>query len=114
MDILPRLINGTLREHYILLFGSATTVSIVAGAVGAWFGARAATRAAIREAEAKGREALNANHFRELATNVESIGLEVERIAEAQRFVAKVLVDRRDVITPPPASRHEASETTPH
>ena len=52
MDILPRMINGTLREHYILLFGAATTVSIVAGSVGAWFGARFATRAAIREAEA--------------------------------------------------------------
>ena len=113
MDILPRMINGTLREHYILLFGAATTVSIVAGSVGAWFGARVATRAAIREAEEKGREALNAGHIRELAANVESIGIEVERIAEAQRFVAKVLVDRRDVIAPP-APRRDASEITPH
>jgi hypothetical protein len=113
MDIFPRIINGTLREHYIMLFGAATTVSIVAGSVGAWFGARAATRAAIREAEAKGRDALNAGHFRDLAANVESIGLEVERIAEAQRFVAKVLVDRRDVI-PPPAPRRDVNEITPH
>lgn len=113
MDILPRIINGTLREHYILLFGAATTVSIVAGSVGAWFGARLATRAAIREVEAKGREALNAGHIRDLAANVETIGLEVERIAEAQRFVAKVLVDRRDLI-PPPVSRRDASEITPH
>ena len=113
MDIFPRLINGTLREHYIVLFGAATTVSIIAGSVGAWFGARFATRAAIREAESKGRELLNAGHIRDLAANVESIGLEVERIAEAQRFVAKVLVDRRDVI-PPPAPRREASEITPH
>jgi len=113
MDILPRMINGTLREHYILLFGAATTVSIVAGSVGAWFGARFATRAAIREAEAKGREALSANQVRDLAANIESIGLEVERIAEAQRFVAKVLVDRRDVLPAPPP-RREASEITPH
>ncbi|MFL5561929.1 MAG: hypothetical protein ACJ79K_10675 [Gemmatimonadaceae bacterium] len=113
MDIFPRLINGTLREHYIVLFGAATTVSIIAGSVGAWFGARFATRAAIREAESKGRELLNAGHIRDLAANVESIGLEVERIAEAQRFVAKVLVDRRDVISPP-APRREANEITPH
>ena len=113
MDIFPRMIHGTLREHYIILFGAASTVAVFAGFVGAWIGARFAAAAAIRIAEAKGREVMDAGQIRDLASNVEAIGLEVERIAEAQRFVAKVLVDRRDVIPAPPV-RREAPEITPH
>ena len=113
MDIFPRLIHGTLREHYILLFGAASTIAVVAGFVGSWIGARFATQAAIRAADAKNREAIDASQIRELANSLETIGLEVERIAEAQRFVAKVLVERRDVLPAPP-SRREANEITPH
>ena len=114
MDIFPRLIHGTLREHYIVLFGAASTVAIFTGFVGAWIGARWATRSALAQLDAKSREALNGNQIRDLATSLETIGLEVERIAEAQRFVAKVLVERRDVLPPAPASRREANEITPH
>jgi predicted ATPase len=113
MDIFPHLIHGTLREHYVLLFGAAGTVAIVAGFVGSWVGARFATRSAIRAADAKNREAIDAGQIRDLANSLETIGLEVERIAEAQRFVAKVLVERRDMLPTPPA-RREANEITPH
>lgn len=113
MDIFPRLINGTLREHYILLFGAASTVAVVAGFVGSWVGARYAARSAIRAVEAKSREAVDSGQIRDLANSIETIGLEVERIAEAQRFVAKVLVERRDML-PTTAARREASEITPH
>jgi hypothetical protein len=113
MDIFPRMINGTLREHYILLFGAASTVAVMAGFVGAWIGARFALRSAIRESDVRGRDALDAGQIRDLTNSLESIGLEVERIAEAQRFVAKVLVERRDPLPAVP-SRREANEITPH
>lgn len=110
---IPPLIHGTLREHYILLFGMAGSVAMLAGFVGAWIGARLAARGAIRQAEAASREAVNPAQIRELAESIETIGLEVERIAEAQRFVAKVLVERRDAI-PGPTGRQEQSAITPH
>lgn len=113
MDIFPRLINGTLREHYILLFGAASTVAVFAGFVGAWFGARYAMRSAVAQIEATNRDALSGAQIRDLANSLETIGLEVERIAEAQRFVAKVLVDRRDILPAAPA-RRDATEITPH
>ena len=113
MHILPPLIHGTLREHYILLFGMAGSVAIVAGFVGAWIGARLAARSAIRQAEAASRAAVSAAQVHELAESIETIGLEVERIAEAQRFVAKVLVERRDAI-PGPAARQDQNVITPH
>jgi hypothetical protein len=112
MDILPRLINGTLREHYILLFGAASTVAVFAGFVGAWFGARCAMRSAVAHIETTTRDALSGGPIRDLANSLETIGLEVERIAEAQRFVAKVLVERREILPPP--ARRDATEITPH
>lgn len=113
MDIFPPLIHGTLREHYLLLFGSAGAFAMVAGFVGAWWGARRATRAAFRELESTNASALNAEHVRALVANVEAIGLEVERVAEAQRFVARMLVERNDS-APSPPSRREPSQITPH
>ena len=52
MDLFPRMIHGTLREHYILLFGAASTVAVFTGFVGAWIGSRWATRSAIAQLEA--------------------------------------------------------------
>ena len=113
MSVFPPLINGTLREHYLMLFGAAGSVAMAAGFVGAWVGARFAARAAMRQAEEARRTALQPEQIRELSNNVEAIGLEVERIAEAQRFVAKVLVERRDALPPMPGHR-PAGEITPH
>lgn len=93
----PPVIAGTLREHYLLLFGSAGAFSMAAGALGAWFGARTAARAAVRALEgSQQRTGLEAEQLRRLAADVEVIGVEVERIAEAQRFAAKLLAERRD------------------
>ena len=113
MSVFPPMINGTLREHYLILFGAAGGVAMTAGFVGAWIGARFAARAAMRQAEEMRRTALQPEQIRELSSSVEAIGLEVERISEAQRFVAKVLVDRRDALPPFPPQR-SAGEITPH
>ena len=113
MSVFPPMVHGTLREHYLMLFGAAGSVAMTAGFVGAWIGARLAARAAIRQAEELRRTALQPEQIRDLSNSVEAIGLEVERIAEAQRFVAKVLVERRDAIPPLPSQR-SAGEITPH
>ena len=116
MSFFPPMIHGTLRDHYLLLFGAAGAVATGAGFVGAWFGARLAGRSAMRQLDEARRTALQPEQFRELSVNVEAIALEVERIAEAQRFVAKVLVERHDALpaVPPVPPRRAASEITPH
>lgn len=113
MTLFPTIIHGTLREHYLLLFGTAGAVATAAGFVGSWIGARVAARAALRQLEEAQRTALRPEQVRELSASVDSIALEVERIAEAQRFVAKVLVDRHDALPVAPP-RRPASEITPH
>lgn len=113
MDFFPPMIHGTLREHYLLLFAAAGGIAMTAGFIGAWIGARLAASAALRQVEASRPESVDAREIRELAISVEAIGLEVERIAEAQRFVAKVLVERRDALAAPPVRRDHGS-ITPH
>ena len=118
MDIFPPLIHGTLREHYLLLFGAAGAVAMAAGFVGAWWGARRATRATLRALEARNAAPLTTGtlsdaQVRALVASVEAIGLELERVAEAQRFVARVLVDRNEAQASPP-SRREPNQITPH
>ena len=117
MSAFPPLLYGTLREHYLLLFGAAGAVSMVVGAVSAAVGARFGARRMLREL----REAQlltggeNAAHFRELKQSLEDVAIEVERLAEGQRFTARVLAER-SAIAPPsaPAPRKAAGETTPH
>ena len=56
--MLPQILNGTLREHYLLLFGMAGGIAAVVGFVAAWvgaqFGARRAARFAAEAALANG------------------------------------------------------------
>ena len=56
--MLPQIFNGTLREHYVLLFGIAGGIAAVVGFVAAWigaqFGARRAARMAAEDALARG------------------------------------------------------------
>jgi hypothetical protein len=113
MSVLPPLINGTLREHYVMLFGAAGTFAMFMGFVGAWVGARFAAHRALREVEARNREALDVGMIRELGASMEAIGLEVERISEAQRFVAKVLAERSESHVPVSLKR-ENPVVTPH
>lgn len=113
MHVFPPLLAGTLREHYLLLFGGAGAFAMATGAVGAWLGARVAARAAVRAIEQAPRSGLEAEQLRRLAADVEVIGVEVERIAEAQRFAAKLLAERRDYPTALPERRAPGMHT-PH
>jgi hypothetical protein len=114
--IFPPVFIGTLREHYLLLFGAAGAIATVAGFVGAWLGARMAARSAARAVVAQLEYARDTRpeleELRLLSQSVEAIAIEVERIAEAQRFVTRVLVERADPKLAAPG-RREVGRITP-
>jgi hypothetical protein len=101
----------------MILFSMAGCIALFAGFVGAWIGARFAARGAARtvlvEADARRVGGAELTELRQLTQSIEAIAIEVERIAEAQRFVARVLVERPDQKI---ASlvRREPGSTTPH
>lgn len=115
LELFPVVWNGTLREHYLLLFSVAGSIALMFGFLGAWMGARVASRRMIREL----RETLPSHEqqvmanaqLNDLFNAVDSMALEVERLAEGQRFTAKVLREGG-------VARHEPARTpgivTPH
>jgi hypothetical protein len=109
---------GTLRDHYLLLFGSAGAFALVAGLLGAWLGARFGARAALHRNVADTSVGLATQaDVRALGDEVQALLIEVERIAEGQRFLAKVLAERgeRPALAPPtPRPRREPGTVTPH
>lgn len=76
----------------------------------------AARERAIRALLNKTRDATaRSEDIEHLVTAVDSIAVEVERISEAQRFTAKVLVDRNEAASPAqPAKRIPERVITPH
>lgn len=114
--MLPHIINGTLREHYILLFGMAAGVASVVGFVAAWvgaqFGARRAARFAAEEALSHGGLSIDRN-FTALTQAVDAIALEVERLSEGQRFTARLLSER-PLLGAPVKPESQARVITPH
>lgn len=111
---LPPLLFGTLREHYILLFGMASGFALVFGFVGAWVGARLGSRANRRTIAADSPELEAIRHLPEIAGAVDALAIEVERLGEAQRFIARTLIESapRTPIGQPPT--HPRREITPH
>jgi hypothetical protein len=96
-SMLPQILNGTLREHYLALFGMAGGIAAVVGFVAAWVGAQFGARRAARQAA----NIALANHagdfdrnFGSLVQAVDAIALEVERLSEGQRFTARLLSER--------------------
>ena len=116
-DFLPPIWNGTLREHYLLLFSLAGGFGVLAGLVGAWFGARFGTRRVMQEVL----EALPSNSQQELANQqlnqlsqaVDTMSIEIERLSEGQRFAAKLLAERSNKFSSSPADR-PPGVITPH
>ena len=117
-DLFPPILNGTLREHYLLLFGAAGALALCTGLFGAWigayFGGRRGARREVARASTTASGAIEAQ-LSDLRRAVETMALEMERISEGQRFTARMLVER--VPAPPtggPARRDAGSITTPH
>ena len=116
-DFLPPIWNGTLREHYVVLFAAAGSFALVAGLVGAWLGARFGSRRVVQDVldRLPGREAhdLTTRQLVELAQAMDVIGVEVERLSEGQRYAARLLTERANAKFPAPADR-PPGVITPH
>jgi hypothetical protein len=116
LELFPPVIHGTLREHYLLLFGAAGTFGLMTGLLGAWigayFGGRRGARKAIQQMEAQPAQLLEAN-IAELRHGMESVALEMERIAEGQRFTARMLMERVGPLAPA-QHRRDGTNITPH
>lgn len=114
---LPDVLFGTLRDHYILLFSAAGLFALGIGFVGAWLGAHFGARSALRRGVADADRTLaRQEDLRLLGDELQTLMLEVERMSEGQRFVAKLLAERSDPSALPSAVRsHRDSGTiTPH
>ena len=117
-DLFPPLLDGTLREHYLLLFGAAGVIALFTGLFGAWIGAYFGGRRGARREIARastGASAATEAQLTELRRAVETMAREMERISEGQRFTARMLVER--VPAPPvsgPGRRDPGTITTPH
>lgn len=116
MEFFPPIFHGTLREHYLLLFGAAGGIALVTGMVSAWIGAyigaRRAARKTLLEAIAESPVRITEARMAELVQAVDAIAVEVERISEAQRFTARLLAERTASQTP--LGRRDAGVITPH
>jgi hypothetical protein len=112
----PHILLGTLREHYVLLFGMAGGLAAVVGFVAAWagaqFGARRASRMAAEEA-LKGAGFGMDRNLGALVQAVDAIALEVERLSEGQRFTARLMAERSPMVGPP-KQENPARVITPH
>ena len=97
---MPGIFFGTLREHYILLFGIAGGFAAVVGFVAAWAGAQLGAKRAAREVA------------QELLAGT-NVALEVERLSEGQRFTARLLSERPAAM-PVAAKQEPARVITPH
>jgi hypothetical protein len=115
---LPHVFLGTLREHYILLFGAAGGFALVFGFIGAWFGSRFGARTVLHRTVTDATQTLASRaEVAAVTEELQALLLEVERVAEAERFVAKLLTERSERVVMPPIitpARREPGEITPH
>ena len=115
MDFLPMHLMGTLREHYVLLFSAAGGIGLMAGFIGSWIGGYVGARRAVRSAQHISPVATDASHVQlaQLGQMVEAIAIEVERVAEGQRFTTRLLADRMP-LSPAELRPRGPDLTTPH
>jgi len=120
-----------MRERDAMLLVVAGGVALFVGSVSAWLGAALGARRAVRRAFRDRIEIpslVTEVRYDELARSIDAIALEIERISEAQRFAAKMLVERpangpvsaatvavaAPTVTAAAMSRREPGVTTPH
>jgi hypothetical protein len=122
-SILHSIFHGAIRERDLVLLLGAFGV----GGFSAWLGARFGAKRAIKRAFRDNIEipsVVTDVRYDELSRAIDAIALEVERIAEAQRFSAKILAEQQTATQAAPvaaphtaplsASRREPGVTTPH
>src|SRR4029079_15876446 len=117
-----------MRDRDAMMLLAAGGVALFVGSIGAWlgthFGARRAVQGAFRD-RMEMPSLVPEGRDEELTRSIDAIALEVERISEAQRFAAKLLVERANTTVSAPAvsaptvstaaiPRRESGVTTPH
>jgi hypothetical protein len=117
-EFLPPVWNGTLREHYLILFGAAGSFAVVAGLVGAWFGARFGMRRVIQQVvealPSAAQQEQAAYQLTQLSQAMDAMSIEIERLSEGQRFAAKLLAERAGRPLSNPAPERAPGVITPH
>lgn len=127
-SILHWLFHGQLRDRDAMILLAAGGVALFVGFVSAWLGAHFGARRAVKRAFRDRIEIpsiVTEVRYDELARSIDAIALEVERISEAQRFAAKLLVERTaptlatpavsaPTVATPAMPRLEQGITTPH
>lgn len=129
-SIFQSIFHGTLRERDAAILFVAAGSALFMGMFGAWFGSYFGARRAVKKSFRDRIEIpsiVTEVRYDELARSIDAIALEVERISEAQRFAAKLLVERTNPTVSTPAvstptvavpansiPRREPGITTPH
>ena len=115
----PQIWNGTLRDHYLLLFSVAGAVALAAGIIGAWIGARFGARRLVRDVLAalpnsQQQQELAAMQMAQLSQAVDAMSIEIERLSEGQRYTAKLLTDRAAAPRNNASPDRPVGQITPH
>lgn len=117
MEFFPPIWNGTLREHYLLLFSVAGSIGLLAGFAGAWLGARFAAKRMTQELReslpSADQQRVAGVQLADLAQALDAVALEVERLSEGQRFTARLLAERSSSGRAPDVARPQGV-ITPH
>src|SRR5689334_12480991 len=97
-SIFHSIYHGQFRDRDAMILLAAGGIALFVGFVSAWLGAHFGARRAVRRAFRDKIEIpsiVTEVRYDELARAIDAIALEVERISEAQRFAAKLLVEQR-------------------
>ena len=128
-SIFHSIFHGPLRDRDVMILLAAGGMALFVGSISAWLGAHFGARRAVKRAFRDRIEIpslVTEVRYDELARSIDAIALEVERISEAQRFAAKLLVERANstvsapVVSAPTVAtaaaipRRDAGVTTPH
>ena len=126
------IFHGTLRERDAAILIMAGGVALFVGSISAWLGAHFGAKRAVRRAFREKIEIpalVTEVRYDELSRAIDAIALEIERLSEAQRFAAKMLVERptgasglsaptvavaAPTVTAAAVSRREPEVITPH
>jgi hypothetical protein len=113
----PDVFFGTLRGHYIILFGAAGAAALVVGFIGAWIGSHFAGRRHTRQVvQELSNEIAGAPQYQQIMQAVDVLSVEVERLSEGHRFIAKLLAERaeHDRMAALPLRERKSEHITPH
>jgi hypothetical protein len=127
-SIFHSIFHGPLRDRDVMILLAAGGMALFVGSISAWLGAHFGARRAVKRAFRDRIEIpslVTEVRYDELARSIDAIALEVERISEAQRFAAKLLVERLNstvsapVVSAPTVAtaaipRRDSGVTTPH